>query len=113
MRVSAPFQGVINFDACGSMNDTSWTTCCSCKATPLVDHESASFERATKGSIHAAKPALKSVWRHGNGALYIIRLFTNIESANPAYPETIVYEGAAGRMWSRPLCDRHRSMTPL
>lgn len=109
--------GIINCDECGSMNDRSWKVCCECGANPLVDAEGAAYERAITSSVkrvtETAKPSIGSTWRHRNGALYVVRLFTNEFSERAEYPMTVVYEGAGGRMWSRPLSDWHRSFTAM
>lgn len=112
-----PFKGVINCDACGSMNDVSWTTCCECGVTPLVDAEGAAFDRACRPAqpkpAAAQLPRINTEWQHTNGARYTVRSYTNQCSTNPKYPLTIVYEGNGGRMWSRPADDWHRSMTAV
>lgn len=109
--------GIINCDTCGSMNDHKWKVCCKCGADPLVDEESASYERAIESSTRRAdkveKPGIGLTWRHRNGALYVVRLFTNEFSERAEYPVTVVYEGAGGKMWSRPLSDWHRSFTAM
>lgn len=58
-------------------------------------------------------PAVESHWFHRNGLEYEVVGFTNSKTTNPdKYPVTIIYSGKNGNMWSRPLSDWHRSMTP-
>lgn len=115
--MSDPFKGVINCASCGSMNDSKWTKCCSCGVEPLEDAEGYCPEQAasTPAVAEAAivRPKLRTRWRHRNGAEYTVWAFTNTESTNPDYPETIVYHGDNGNLWSRPLSDWHRSMTKV
>ena len=60
----------------------------------------------------AERPAIGSVWKHHSGRLYTVKMYTNLDTTRPEkYPVTIVYEGANGKLWSRPLSDWHRSMT--
>lgn len=64
------------------------------------------------------KPTVKkgTHWKHRNGCEYLIILLTN-ENSNPEnsdkYPVNVVYIGMNGNIWSRPLTDWHRSMTPI
>ncbi len=56
----------------------------------------------------------KSLWRHTNGNVYTVLMIANEFTENPdKYPVTVVYQGANGRVWCRPLSDWHRSMTPM
>ena len=57
--------------------------------------------------------AAVSEWRHTNGNLYHVLCIANEHTERPdQYPVTVVYQGDNGRIWSRPLSDWHRSMTP-
>lgn len=110
--------GIINCDSCGSMNDPTWKVCCKCSADPLVDAEGAAYDRMltqveNRKASSISRPDIGTTWRHNNGALYVVRLYTNEHSERPEYPVTIVYEGAGRRTWSRPLSDWHRSFSPV
>ena len=61
------------------------------------------------------QPEIGSVWRHDNGTEYVVVMFTNTLTKNPEkYPVTVVYANSLTQtMWSRPLNDWHRSMTPI
>jgi hypothetical protein len=52
-----------------------------------------------------------SVWKHHNGNVYKVILVANHASDRPKYPLIVVYAGANGNVWARPLSDWHRSMT--
>jgi hypothetical protein len=56
-----------------------------------------------------------SLWRHTNGAEYMVIALANFETAYPdIYPITVVYEScSAGTVWCRPLSDWARSMTKI
>jgi hypothetical protein len=59
------------------------------------------------------KPIIKSRWVHTNKHhAYTILLLTNEHSENDNYQIQIVYQGDNGKIWSRPLSDWYRSMTP-
>lgn len=58
-------------------------------------------------------PARGSTWSHYNGVLYHVLYVANEHSTNSRYPRTVVYEGANGHVWARPLADWHRSMTEV
>ena len=54
-----------------------------------------------------------SVWVHKNGNEYTVLMLTNqCSERQEEYPTTVVYQGSNGRVWSRPLVDWFRSMTP-
>ena len=54
-----------------------------------------------------------SRWRHRNGNAYTVLMLANEHTDRPEkYPVTVVYQGDNGRVWSRPLSDWRRSMTP-
>jgi hypothetical protein len=57
-------------------------------------------------------PAPGSVWQHRNGNIYYVVSVTNLLDVE-RYPKTVVYQGANGRLWSRPADDWHRSFTPI
>lgn len=71
------------------------------------------------GDIHGEKstksPVLKySYWKHRNGNVYQVKEITNLESTNPQYPVTVVYQNVHNHSWwSRPLHDWHNSMVPF
>lgn len=54
-----------------------------------------------------------SHWLHYSGRTYTIILLANLESTNPRYPVTVVYQGENGNIWSRPASDWNRSMTKM
>jgi hypothetical protein len=54
---------------------------------------------------------LKSRWKHTNGNIYTVIMFTNMDSENEKYVPTVVYQGENGKTWSRPISDWKRSMT--
>ncbi len=57
-------------------------------------------------------PRPTSQWHHTNGTLYIVLCIANEFTEQPdRYPQTVVYMGLNGRVWSRPATDWHRSMT--
>lgn len=58
-----------------------------------------------------SKPQIGSVWEHTSGNKYIVLLISNTDSTKPNYPETVIYKGFNGKVWSRPLSDWCRSMT--
>lgn len=61
-----------------------------------------------------AVPAPGSPWTHRkSGASYKVLLLTN-ESADRTddFPVTVVYQGADGKVWSRPLAEWHGAMMP-
>lgn len=54
----------------------------------------------------------ESEWQHSNGNKYTIVMVTNtqaLSSRRAEHPETVVYRGANGNVWSRPHKDWHRS----
>ena len=55
-----------------------------------------------------------SLWHHKNGNKYEVITIANSETKTDRYPVTVVYKNIDnGTIWSRPLSDWHRSMTPL
>lgn len=63
--------------------------------------------------MEALQPTIGSRWKHHNGNLYTVLLLTNSESTRPEeYPITVVYQGANGLIWSRPLSNWYRSFIP-
>lgn len=60
-------------------------------------------------------PEIGSNWRHYNGNIYEVLMFTNIISENQdKYPTTIVYYNIENMAnYSRPLMDWERSMTAV
>ncbi len=61
------------------------------------------------------KPAKGSLWRHHSGRVYRVLFLTNdTDDQRSGYPATVVYEGVAnGKLWSGPLDDWRRRMTPI
>lgn len=60
------------------------------------------------------KPAIGSEWKHTHGNYYRVLLIANEDMVRPIYyPVTVVYEGTNGKIWSRPLSEWYRSMTPV
>ena len=58
-------------------------------------------------------PRPRSVWQHRDGDIYKVVMLANEATEQPdRYPVTVVYRGKDGKVWSRPLSDWHRSMTP-
>lgn len=114
-----PFKGIINCAKCGSMNDQTWTACCSCGATPLEDemnHDPAPAPAPASVPVATSqplRPTPHTCWRHKNGSTYTVFANANVDSTNPKYPETVVYCGANGKVWTRLLSDWHRSMTRI
>lgn len=54
-----------------------------------------------------------SEWIHTNGNKYIVLCIANEHTERPnQYPVTVVYQGENLKIWSRPLTEWHRSMTP-
>jgi hypothetical protein len=59
-------------------------------------------------------PAPGSSWQHTNGNRYTVLAISNGDSTRPdEYPVTVVYQGADGKLWSRPLSRWHASMHPV
>lgn len=57
-------------------------------------------------------PSPGSVWSHTNGNRYTVICIANEFTERPdQYPQTVVYQGENGRIWSRPVSDWARSMT--
>ena len=67
----------------------------------------AEVERPTSD---APVPTPGDCWAYYNGTPYRVLHIANLPD-NPWYPQTVVYQGSNGRIWSRPLSDWHRSMT--
>ncbi|WP_087865314.1 hypothetical protein [Comamonas thiooxydans] len=88
------------------------------KSTSLVWHVSGISIRSSDFDIISfdpktgAVPAIKSQWIHKNGNRYVVVNVANQASERPdEYPVTVVYEGADGRVWSRPLDAWYGAMT--
>jgi hypothetical protein len=57
-------------------------------------------------------PRSNSEWQHSNGAIYVVLCIANEFTEQPdRYPQTVVYMGLNGRVWSRAATDWYRSMT--
>lgn len=56
-------------------------------------------------------PRVEDLWRHKNGNTYRVLFVTNLGKRSEEHPPQVVYAGAFGNVWSRPLSDWHRSMT--
>ncbi len=57
-------------------------------------------------------PTPGSVWSHTNGNRYTVMCIANEFTERPEqYPQTVVYQGENGRIWSRHVSDWARSMT--
>lgn len=57
-------------------------------------------------------PRPTSTWEHTNGNHYAVLFIANEFTERPdQYPQTVVYKGENGRVWSRPVSDWARSMT--
>lgn len=65
-------------------------------------------------SAAQAVPALGSSWTHRkSGASYKVLLLTNESAERPDdFPVTVVYQGADGKVWSRPLDEWYGAMMP-
>lgn len=58
-------------------------------------------------------PAPNSEWVHKNGNIYNVITVANLSAdRKEEYPATVVYVGADGKVWSRPLTAWHGSMKP-
>lgn len=54
-----------------------------------------------------------STWTHSNGYVYRVIAIANHPSGDPLrYPASVVYQGENGRIWTRPMSEWHRSMSP-
>jgi hypothetical protein len=64
--------------------------------------------------VLARAPAPGSEWvHHTSNQEYKVRFIANARSQDyDRYPPTVFYEGANGHVWSRPVTDWQRSMTP-
>lgn len=59
-------------------------------------------------------PSPGSQWAHTNGNRYTVLCIANEFTERPEqYPQTVVYRGENGRIWSRPVSEWGRSMTPV
>lgn len=58
-------------------------------------------------------PETWSKWKHYNNIEYEVICITNLNSLNNKYIPTVVYRGANGKLWSRPLSDWNRSFTRI
>lgn len=57
-------------------------------------------------------PAIGSKWRHYNGIPYTVLHIANIGGSDN-YAETVIIQGANGKVWTRVLSDWHRSFTEI
>lgn len=56
------------------------------------------------------EPTIGSLWQHYNGVIYEVIYLANIDTTDSEkYPETVVYKGVNGKIWTRPLKDWYRS----
>jgi len=53
-------------------------------------------------------PEIGSKWRHYNGIPYTVLHIANVGGSDK-YPETVVIQGANGKVWTRVLSDWYRS----
>lgn len=59
-------------------------------------------------------PGDSTEWQHNNGSLYTVLVVANTHATRvDEYPVTVVYRGADGKVWSRPLSRWHASMSPV
>lgn len=60
------------------------------------------------------RPEIKSLWEHYNGLKYEVINLANVDSTDQEkYPETVVYQGINGKVWTRPLKEWHRSFKQI
>lgn len=58
-------------------------------------------------------PAYGSRWMHRNGNTYVVMNYANKKYKLPKYPVTIIYYNLhTEEVYTRPLADWERSMTP-
>lgn len=55
-------------------------------------------------------PYIGSQWSHRNGINYEVVAIAN-DPPTSAHPLSVIYRGANGKWWTRPLRDWHRSFT--
>ena len=56
------------------------------------------------GKVVGELPAVGSFWMHENGAgPYKVLLLANVNSLSEKYPPTVVYQGANGNVWTKPV----------
>lgn len=66
------------------------------------------------GLLRTDAPASTTRWQHSNGNFYTVLVMSNGDSERPdEYPETVVYQGDNGKVWSRPLSRWHGRMTEV
>lgn len=53
------------------------------------------------------------VCRHHSGNVYTILHIANSIAKDEKFPETVVYQGANGNIWCRPLADFEKKFTIL
>lgn len=59
-------------------------------------------------------PPPGSTWSHTNGNQYTVLCIANEFTERPEqYPQTVVYQGANGKVWSRPVSEWARSMAQV
>jgi hypothetical protein len=79
----------------------------------LSDQDS-QIPSSNPGAGEIEYPPVESHWIHTNGEEYEVICYTNTATTLPEkYPITVIYSGRNGKIWSRPLADWHRSMTPV
>jgi len=70
------------------------------------------WQRGNLRAWYASKIPVDTWWHHSSGREYVVIAHANFDSDDwERYPPTIVYEGADGKVWSRPAHDWMRSMT--
>lgn len=79
----------------------------------LCDNIAAGIERILNNEAVMDSVVIGSQWQHTNGNEYEVTDITNEGSTKSLYPVTVVYKGANGKSWSRPLSDWARSMTAI
>ena len=71
------------------------------------------FDRGIEKAIAEAEeqPEPETLWRHHNGNVYIVLVVANVGSERDEYPPTVVYRGANGLVWAKPLSNFLEKMT--
>lgn len=65
------------------------------------------------GKISINKPKAGEIYIHHNGIIYQVLYIANEESTNESYPETVVYQGNNGKVWTKPLNNFLEKMSKL
>jgi hypothetical protein len=47
------------------------------------------------------KPIVGKTYQHNNGMTYEVLFIANENSTNEEYPETVVYQGLNGKVWTK------------